>query len=234
MPFGDVKAIANAITKKTCAVLMEPIQGEAGIKVPHKGFLRDLRKLCTDKKVLMIMDEVQSGLGRTGKMFAFQHENAIPDALILGKALGGGILPVSALVGSKEVMGLFVPGSHGSTFGGNPLACAVGLEALNILTEEGMVDNSAVLGEYMLTQMRGINSPLIREVRGKGLWIGVDFEPKKVSARKICELMMEKGILSKETHETVVRFAPPLTITKEQVDWAIDTFREVLREVEAG
>ncbi len=233
VPFGDIKAIANAITKKTCAVLMEPIQGEAGIKVPAKGFLSDLRKLCTDKKVLMIMDEVQSGLGRTGKMFAFQHENAVPDILILGKALGGGVLPVSAIVGSKKVMELFVPGSHGSTFGGNPLACAVGLEALNILTEEGLVENSAVLGEYMLTKMRGINSPLIREVRGKGLWIGVDFEPKKVSARKICELMMAKGILSKETHETVVRFAPPLTITKEQVDWAMETFREVLREVEA-
>jgi ornithine--oxo-acid transaminase len=234
VPFDDIKAIADAITKRTCAVLMEPIQGEAGIKVPHKGFLSDLRKLCSDKKVLMIMDEVQSGLGRTGKMFAFQHENAVPDALILGKALGGGVLPVSALVGSKEVMGLFTPGSHGSTFGGNPLACAVGLEALNILTEEGMVENSAVLGDYMLTYLRGINSPLIREVRGKGLWIGVDFEPKKVSARKICELMMAKGILSKETHDTVVRFAPPLVITKDQIDWAMETFREVLREVEAA
>ncbi len=234
VPFNDIKAIAAAITPNTCAVLMEPIQGEAGIKVPSKGFLSDLRKLCTDKNVLLIMDEVQSGLGRTGKMFAFQHENIMPDLLILGKALGGGILPVSAVVGTKAVMGLFVPGSHGSTFGGNPLACAVGLEALNVLEEEGMVENSAILGDYMLTQLRGINSPLIREVRGRGLWIGVDFEPKKVSARTVCEKMMAKGILSKETHETVVRFAPPLTITKEQIDGAIATFKEILRELEAG
>ena len=234
VPFDDIKAIEAAITPNTCAVLMEPIQGEAGIKVPHKGFLSALRKLCTEKNVLMVLDEVQSGLGRTGKMFAFQHENAKPDLLILGKALGGGVLPVSAVVGKKEVMGLFKPGCHGSTFGGNPLACAVGLEALNVLEEEGMVENSAKLGEYMLTQLRGINSPLIREVRGQGLWIGVDFDPKKVSARKICELMMAKGILSKETHETVVRFAPPLTVTKEQIDWALETLREVIREVEAG
>jgi ornithine--oxo-acid transaminase len=232
VPFGDLKAIEAAITPNTCAVMMEPIQGEAGIVVPKAGFLSGLRKLCTEKKVLMIMDEVQSGLGRTGKMFAFQHENAVPDGLILGKALGGGVLPVSALVGSAELMGLFTPGSHGSTFGGNPLACAVGLEALNILTEEGLVENSAVLGEYMLTQLRGINSPLIREVRGRGLWIGVDFDPKHISARKVCEMMMVKGVLSKETHETIVRFAPPLVISKEQVDWAINVLREVIRDAE--
>jgi ornithine--oxo-acid transaminase len=234
VPFGDIEAIARAITPNTCAVLMEPIQGEAGIKVPYDGFLRDLRKLCSDKKVLMIVDEVQSGLGRTGKMFAFQHENVMPDALILGKALGGGLLPVSALVGTKEVMGLFVPGSHGSTFGGNPLACAVGLEALTVMEEEGMVENSARLGAYMLGQLRGMNSPLIREVRGKGLWIGVDFDPKRVSARTVCEKMMEKGVLSKETHETVVRFAPPLTITRAQIDSALTVVREILRELEAG
>jgi ornithine--oxo-acid transaminase len=234
VPFDDIDAIRAAITPNTCAVLFEPIQGEAGIKVPKPGFLTELRKLCTEKNVLMIMDEVQSGLGRTGKMFAFQHENAKPDALILGKALGGGVLPVSALVGSAAVMGLFKPGSHGSTFGGNPLACAVGLEALNILTEEGLVENSAKLGDYMITQMRGINSPLITDVRGRGLWIGIDFDPKRVSARKICEMMMAKGVLSKETHETVVRFAPPLTITKDEVDHALNVLREVLREVEAG
>ncbi|MDE2337625.1 MAG: ornithine--oxo-acid transaminase [Alphaproteobacteria bacterium] len=232
VPFDDIKAIEKAITPNTAAVMFEPIQGEAGIKVPRDGFLSALRKLCTEKNVLMVMDEVQSGLGRTGKMFAWQHENAKPDLLILGKALGGGLLPVSAVVGSKEVMGLFVPGSHGSTFGGNPLACAVGLEALNVLTEENMVENSAKLGKYMLEQMKGLNSPLIREVRGKGLWIGVDFEPKRVSARTVCEKMMARGILSKETHETVVRFAPPLTITKEQIDWALDQFRKVLSELE--
>jgi ornithine--oxo-acid transaminase len=234
VPFGDIEAIAKAITPNTCAVLFEPIQGEAGIKVPYDGFLRDLRKLCDDKNVLLIMDEVQSGLGRTGKMFAFQHENIMPDALILGKALGGGLLPVSALVGTKEVMGLFVPGSHGSTFGGNPLACAVGLEALTVMEEEDMVKNSATLGAYMLDQLRGMNSRLIREVRGKGLWIGVDFDPKYVSARTVCEKMMEKGVLSKETHETVVRFAPPLTITRAQIDEALTVVREVVRELEAG
>ena len=234
VPFGDIRAIEAAITPNTCAVLIEPIQGEAGIKVPPENFLRDLRKLCSDRNILMVLDEVQSGLGRTGKMFAFQHENIMPDALILGKALGGGVLPVSAVVGTKEVMGLFVPGSHGSTFGGNPLACAVGLEALNVLEEEGMVSNSAILGDHMLRLLRGMNSPLIREVRGRGLWIGVDFEPKKVSARTVCEKMLERGILSKETHETVVRFAPPLTITREQIDGAIDTFRDILRELEAA
>ncbi|MCE9508250.1 MAG: ornithine--oxo-acid transaminase [Alphaproteobacteria bacterium] len=234
VPFGDIDVIAKAITPNTCAVLFEPIQGEAGIKVPYDGFLRDLRKLCDDNNVLLIMDEVQSGLGRTGKMFAFQHENIMPDALILGKALGGGLLPVSALVGTKEVMGLFVPGSHGSTFGGNPLACAVGLEALTVMEEEDMVKNSATLGEYMLTQLRGMNSRLIREVRGKGLWIGVDFDPKYVSARTVCEKMMEKGVLSKETHETVVRFAPPLTITRAQIDEALTVVREVVRELEAA
>ncbi len=232
VPFGDIKALEAAITPNTAAILMEPIQGEAGIKVPREGFLQEVRKLCDDKNVLMMLDEVQSGLGRTGRMFCFQHDNILPDALILGKALGGGLLPVSAVVGKKEVMELFTPGSHGSTFGGNPLAAAVGLEAMNTLEEEGMVQNSAILGQYMLDQLRGINSPLITAVRGKGLWIGVDFD-EKIPARKICEKLMEKGILSKDTHHTVVRFAPPLTITREQVDWCLDQFRAVLREVEA-
>jgi ornithine--oxo-acid transaminase len=173
-------------------------------------------------------------MGRTGKMFCFQHEDAKPDALILGKALGGGLLPVSAVVGTKAVMGLFKPGSHGSTFGGNPLAAAVGLEAMKVMEEEGMVANSAILGEYMLQQLRGINSSLITGVRGRGLWIGVDFDPFKVTARTVCEKMMEKGVLSKETHETVVRFAPPLNITREQLDWALAQFRDVLRDIESG
>lgn len=232
VPFGDLKAIEAAITPHTAAVMIEPIQGEAGIKVPPEGFLRGLRKLASDKNVLFILDEVQSGLGRTGKMFCFQHENAVPDALILGKALGGGLLPVSALVGKKEVMGLFSPGSHGSTFGGNPLAAAVGLEALKVLEDEGMVQNSAILGDYMQEQLRGINSPLIRDVRGRGLWIGVDFDLAKISARRICESLMERGVLSKDTHHTVVRFAPPLTITREQIDWVLERFRETLRDIE--
>ncbi len=232
VPFDNLKAIEAAITPNTCAILIEPIQGEAGIKVPHAGFLRDLRKLCDQHNILLALDEVQSGLGRTGKMFCFQHENILPDVLILGKALGGGMLPVSAVVGIKEVMGLFKPGSHGSTFGGNPLAAAVGLEALSVLEDEGMVQNSAILGDYFLQQLRGINSPLITGVRGKGLWIGVDFDPQKISARAVCERLMEKGVLSKETHHTVVRFAPPLTITREQIDWCLNQLRDVLREIE--
>lgn len=232
VPFDNLDAIKKAITPNTAAIIFEPIQGEAGIKVPHEGFLQELRKLCTDNNVLFILDEVQSGLGRTGKMFAYQHENVLPDAVILGKALGGGLLPVSALVGKKEVMGLFKPGSHGSTFGGNPLAAAVGLEALKVLEEEGMVENSAKIGKYMIEQLRGINSPLIIGVRGKGLWIGVEFDPARVSARTVCEKLMEKGILSKDTHHTVVRFAPPLTITREEIDWCLDQLRAVLRDLE--
>ncbi|MFN7113697.1 MAG: ornithine--oxo-acid transaminase [Alphaproteobacteria bacterium] len=234
VPFGDLKAIEASITPNTAAVLIEPIQGEAGIKTPPAGFLRDLRALCDKHNVLLILDEVQSGLGRTGKMFCYQHDNILPDLLVLGKALGGGVLPVSAVVGKRAIISLFKPGSHGSTFGGNPLAAAVGLESLSVLEEEGLVENSAKLGDYMMDQLRGINSPLIREVRGKGLWIGVDFDPAKIPARKICEKMMTRGILSKDTHETVVRFAPPLNITQTEVDWCLEQFREVLREVEAA
>ncbi|MDE1152866.1 MAG: ornithine--oxo-acid transaminase [Micavibrio sp.] len=232
VPFDDIKAVEAAITPNTAAVLFEPIQGEAGIKVPREGFLKELRDLCDRKNVLLILDEVQSGLGRTGRMFCYQHENVLPDAVILGKALGGGLLPVSAVVGKKAVMGLFKPGSHGSTFGGNPLAAAVGLEALKVLEEEGMVQNSAILGAYMLEQLRGINSTLVTGVRGKGLWIGMDFDPKHVTARVVCEKLMERGILSKDTHHTVVRFAPPLTITREQIDWCLEQVRSVIRELE--
>lgn len=234
VPFDDIKAIEAAITPNTAAILIEPIQGEAGIKVPHDGFLKELRALCDEKNIVFVLDEVQSGLGRTGKMFAYQHENILPDVLILGKALGGGLLPVSAIVGKREVMELFKPGSHGSTFGGNPLASAVGLEALKIFEEDDMVENSAKLGAYMMEQLRGLNSAFIVGVRGKGLWIGVDFDPKKVTARKVCEMLMEKGILSKETHDTVVRFAPPLTVTKEQIDWCVEQLKDVLRALEGG
>ncbi len=233
VPFDDIRALENAITPNTAAILFEPIQGEAGIKVPRDGFLRELRDLCDRKNVLLILDEVQSGLGRTGRMFCYQHENVLPDALILGKALGGGLLPVSAVVGKRAVMELFKPGSHGSTFGGNPLAAVVGLESLKVLEEEGMVQNSAILGAYMLDQLRGINSTLVTGVRGRGLWIGMDFDPKRVSARVVCEKLMEKGILSKDTHHTVVRFAPPLTITREQIDWCLEQVRAVIRDLEA-
>lgn len=226
--FGDIDAFARAITPHTAAILVEPIQGEAGIVVPPAGFLSELRALCDRNNVLLIVDEIQSGLGRTGKMFCFQHDNIKPDLLILGKALGGGVLPVSAVVGTRAVMELFQPGSHGSTFGGNPLAAAVGLEALNVLIEERLVENSRDLGAYMLDQLRGINHPAIRDVRGRGLWIGVDIDPKIVKARKICEQLMTRGVLSKDTHETVIRFAPPLTITKAQIDSCLTELREVL------
>lgn len=231
--YGDIDAIAKAITPNTAAVLLEPIQGEAGIVAPPDGFLKALRALCDQHNVLLVLDEVQSGLGRTGKTFCFEHEGITPDLLILGKALGGGVLPVSAVVGTKEVLGLFKPGSHGSTFGGNPLACRVGYEALCVLEDEKLVDNSATLGAYMKAEIEKIKHPAIRAVRGKGLWIGVDFDPAKIAARKICELLMARGILSKETHDTVVRFAPPLIITKAEIDGCLDELKAVLADIAA-
>lgn len=233
VPFGDIQALEDAITPKTCAFLVEPIQGEAGIIVPPEGWLSQVRKLCTKHNVLLIVDEIQSGLGRTGKMFAFEHEieEDGPDILIVGKALGGGIMPISAVMGTQEVMELFVPGSHGSTFGGNPLAGTVGYSALCLLEEEGLIDNSARLGEYFLQKLRAIDSPLIREVRGRGLWIGVDIDPEHVSARQVCEKLMERGILSKETHDTVVRLAPPLIIEQAQIDQTVAHLTDSLTEL---
>lgn len=233
VPYGDIQAMKDAVTENTCAILIEPIQGEAGVNVPPEGYLKDLRGLCDDENVLLMLDEIQSGLGRTGKTFCFEHENIRPDGLMLGKALGGGMMPVSCFLAKREVMELFVPGSHGSTFGGNPLAAVVGLEALKILEEEKLVEKSAELGAYMLEEIKKISSNLIREVRGKGLWIGVDFDPEHVTARRICEMLQEKGILSKETHHTVVRFAPPLIVTRAEIDWTIDQLRDVISDVES-
>jgi ornithine aminotransferase len=230
--YGDIDSLAAAITENTCAVLIEPIQGEAGIVVPPAGFLRAVRDLCDDRRVLLILDEVQSGLGRTGRWFAFQHEGIRPDGLILGKALGGGLLPVSCFVGTHEVMDLFEPGSHGSTFGGNPLAAAVGLEALRVIEDEGLVARSAALGAHLLERLQSIGSSLIRAVRGRGLWVGVDLDPKLVSARTVVERLAERGVLSKETHETVIRFAPPLMISRAALDWGVNVFIETLREFE--
>ncbi len=232
IPFGDVRALRDAITPNTCAFLVEPIQGEAGIIVPPKGWLKEVRRICTEKNVLLILDEVQSGLGRTGKMFAFQHEDMMPDGLILGKALGGGILPVSLFLSRKDILCLMGPGSHGSTFGGNPLACAVGYEALCLLEEEHLDARSAELGAYLKEQFENLQSPLIKEVRGLGLWIGVEFHKHHVSAREVCEKMLLNGVLSKDTHETIVRFAPPLTITREELDFAIGAFQKTLRDME--
>ena len=232
VPFGDLAAVERAINPNTAAVLMEPIQGEAGIIVPPDGWLKGLRRLCDRHHVLLILDEVQSGLGRTGAWFAFQHENVLPDGLVLGKALGGGVLPVSAFVGKRELMQVFTPGSHGSTFGGNALAAAVGLEALNVLEEEGLVERSRELGAHMLGRLKAMHSPALRNVRGRGLWIGAEIDPAFGSAREACELLLERGVLSKETHDTVVRLAPPLVIRQADLDWGLDRFAEMLRALE--
>lgn len=230
--YGNIDALEAAITENTAAFLVEPIQGEGGIIVPPRGYLKAAAELCRKHNVLLIADEIQTGLGRTGKLLACDHEGVKPDGLILGKALGGGILPVSMFLGRRDVMQVFTPGDHGSTFGGNPLAAAVGLEALNILIEDDLPARSAAMGEYLLNELRSIDSALIREVRGSGLFIGIEVDPALCTARAICESLMERGLLSKETHETVVRLAPPLIISQEEVDWALSQIREVLAEID--
>jgi ornithine--oxo-acid transaminase len=234
VPFGDLAAMERAITANTVAVLVEPIQGEAGIIVPPSGWLAGVRRLCDANRVLLIVDEVQSGLGRTGAWFACDHEGVRPDGMTLGKALGGGVLPVSAFVANHEVMDVFTPGSHGSTFGGNPLAAAVGLEALHIIADEGLVERSRVLGAHMLERLRANESPALKSVRGRGLWAGAEIDPHYASARAVCERLLVKGVLSKETHNTVVRLAPPLVVAPEDLDWALDRFEEVMDEVAAA
>lgn len=228
VPFGDASALEKAITPYTCAVLTEPIQGEAGIIIPPKGWLTEISKICKENNALLVVDEIQSGLGRTGKLLACQHEGVQPDGIILGKALGGGFFPVSAFVGKERLMSVFTPGSHGSTFGGNPLGAAVALCALQVMEEERLSERSAELGAYLMERLQMIKSPLIRDIRGMGLWIGIDLDPSYVSARKVCEKLKDYGVLSKETHETVVRLAPPLVITKEELDWGIEKIRLVL------
>jgi ornithine--oxo-acid transaminase len=228
--FGDVDSLAAAINENTCAVLIEPVQGEAGIVTPPPGFLRAVRELCARERVLLVVDEIQSGLGRTGAWFAYMHEGIRPDAVIVGKALGGGLLPVSALVARAEVLDLLGPGSHGSTFGGNPLAAHVALEALRVIEDEHLIGRSRELGEHLLERLRALRSPLVRAVRGRGLWIGVDIEPAYATARELVERLAQKGVLSKETHETVIRFAPPLTITLALIDDAVERFRELVLE----
>ena len=233
IPYGDSEALARAITPNTAAFLVEPVQGEGGIIVPPRGYLTECARICRERNVLLICDEVQTGLGRTGKFLACEHEGVRPDGVILGKALGGGVLPVSAFVARREVMQVFKPGDHGSTFGGNPLAAAVALEALNVIVEERLPERSAELGRYLLTELRRIRSPLIRDVRGLGLFIGVEVDPAQASARQVCDRLMARGILSKDTHGTVVRFAPPLTITREQIDWALQRIRHVFKDMES-
>jgi ornithine--oxo-acid transaminase len=229
IPFGDAASLEKAITPNTCAFLVEPIQGEAGILIPPDGFLREIARICRQNHVLLMCDEIQSGLGRTGKLFACMHEHVTPDVLIIGKALAGGFYPVSAVLAGREVLGVFQPGDHGSTFGGNPLACAIARTALRVLAEENMVRNSAELGAYFLDLLKTLHSPDIREVRGRGLWIGIELLSP---ARPYCEALKEHGILCKETHEKVIRLAPPLVITRDEIDWAFDRIKKVVENAE--
>ncbi len=232
-PYGDIAAFEKlAADPNVCAYITEPMQGEAGIIIPPKGWLTGIQKICRKYNVLFICDEIQSGMGRTGKDFAFQHEIDKPDGLILGKALGGGIYPVSAFLARNDVMEVFNPGSHGSTFGGNPLAAAIGIEALDIMADEKLSERSAELGAYVVDELKKIETNLITEIRGAGLWIGIDINPDLASARAICEELKTRGLLCKETHETVVRLAPPLTITKDDIDWALGHIREVIALME--
>jgi ornithine--oxo-acid transaminase len=226
IPYGDLEALKAAITPNTAAFLIEPIQGEAGIIVPPAGFLKAAFDLCQKNNVLFIADEIQVGLARTGKMFACDWEEVNPDMLILGKALGGGVFPISCVVANSDVLGVFNPGSHGSTFGGNPLACAVSLAALEVIEEEKLAERSFELGQYFFEKLQSIDNPIIKTIRGRGLFIGVELTE---AARPYCERLKDEGLLCKETHDTVIRFAPPLTITKEEIDWAFEKIQTVLR-----
>jgi ornithine--oxo-acid transaminase len=229
VPFGNAAAIEQAITPHTVGVLLEPIQGEAGVIIPPFGYLKDVKAICEKNDIVLILDEIQTGLGRTGKLLAEEHEDIEADVTLIGKALSGGFYPISAVLSNKEVLGVFMPGDHGSTFGGNPLACAVARTALKVLVDENMIENSRVMGEYFLSQLKTIQSPFIKEIRGKGLLIGVELLPKAGGARRFCEDLKTKGLLCKETHENVIRFAPPLVITKEEIDWAMDRIESILR-----
>jgi ornithine--oxo-acid transaminase len=226
VPFGDADALRRVITPDTCAFLVEPIQGEAGVIVPPKGYLERCFNICRDNRVLFMVDEIQSGFGRTGKLFAYMHESVDPDVIMIGKALSGGYCPISAVLASEEVLGVFKPGDHGSTFGGNPLACAVAHAALQVLIDEDLIARSAELGEYFLSKLQKLRSPNIREVRGLGLWIGIELNRP---ARPYCEALKQEGVLCKETHDRVIRIAPPLVITREQIDWALERFAKVLQ-----
>ncbi len=228
IPYGDADALEKAITLNTAAFLVEPIQGEGGVIVPPDGYLKKAYDICKKNNVLFIADEIQCGFGRSGKLFAYQYENIKPDAVIIGKALSGGFYPVSAVLSNKEVLGVFHPGDHGSTFGGNPLAAAVARESIKVLIEENLIENSFKLGEYFREKLRAVKSKHIKEIRGKGLFIGVELYPEAKGARRFCEALMTKGVLCKETHDDVIRFAPPLVITKEEIDWAMERVNEVL------
>jgi ornithine--oxo-acid transaminase len=228
VPFGDAEAVRAAITPNTAAVMLEPIQGEGGVLIPAPGYLKQVSEICRANNVLLVADEIQTGLGRTGKLFASEHDGVRPDMVIVGKALSGGFYPVSAVLADEPIMGLFTPGEHGSTFGGNPLAAAVSRAALRVIVEEKLVKNSAEMGEYLLEHLSEINSPHIQEVRGRGLLIGVELKPSAGGARRFCESLQRDGILAKETHDHVIRFAPPLIIDRETIDWALPKIRKAL------
>lgn len=231
VPFGDADALERTITRDTAAFLVEPIQGEGGIIVPPAGYLARCRELCDRRRVLLIADEIQTGLGRTGRLLACEHEGVKPDAVTLGKALGGGLLPVSLLLGKAELMDVFRPGDHGSTFGGNPLAAAVGREALQVLLDEGLIERAARLGDWLMGRLRTLDSPLIKDIRGRGLFIGIEFDPDRIQAREVCDRLAAKGILTKDTHRNTIRFAPPLVISRELLDEAVGCLGAVLAEV---
>lgn len=231
IPYGDIEALKQAITPNTAAFMLEPIQGEAGIIIPPQGYLKQVYELCKANNVLLVCDEIQTGFGRTGKLFASDWEDVKPDMYIMGKALGGGVFPISAVAADREVLGVFEPGSHGSTFGGNPLGCAVAVAAMDVLVDEKLVERSQELGEYFLGKLKEIKNPLIKEIRGRGLFIGLELE---TAARPYCEKLKELGLLCKETHETTIRFAPPLVITKEDLDWAIERIKQVLQVTETA
>lgn len=226
--YGDASAIEKAITPNTAAVMLEPIQGEAGVIIPPSGYLKKVAEVCKRNNVLLVADEIQTGLARTGRLFAADHEDVRPDVVIVGKALSGGFYPISAVLADQPILGLFTVGEHGSTFGGNPLAAAVARAALRVIREEKLAERSQQLGEYFLEQLSEISSPHVKEVRGKGLLIGVELKPEAMGARRFCEALQKKGVLAKETHDNVIRFAPPLVIDKETIDWALPAIREVL------
>ncbi len=228
IPYGDADALERAITPNTVGFLFEPIQGEGGVVVPPDGYVRRAREICNEHNVLMLADEIQSGLGRTGKLLACEHEDVKPDVAMLGKALSGGMYPVSAVLASKEVLGVFGPGDHGSTFGGNPLACVIAREALKVIVDENLCERAAELGDYLLARLREIKSPHVALYRGKGLFVGIVLKPQAGGARRFCEALKDRGMLCKETHETIIRLAPPLVVTKEELDWALEQVAEVL------
>jgi ornithine--oxo-acid transaminase len=226
--YGDLESVRAAVSPRTCAVLVEPIQGEGGVIIPPEGYLRGLRRICDENRVMFVLDEIQSGLGRTGKLFAFEHEGIRPDGVTMGKALSGGFYPVSAFLASDELMSVFTPGIHGSTFGGNPLACAVAIAALDVLVEERLVERAATLGLHLAERLRALRSPLVKETRCRGLWAGIELEPEAGGARKYCLALKDRGLLCKDTHTHTIRLAPPLVISREQLDWAVDQIEAVL------